>query len=612
MGALSGCAATGFFTVPCLVALIVALVALATDILAITVSAKKLDASLDKTSVQLVSAAKDVSSALTCLNAPFVICTEKPNLDALLKKALELGTAISEQNGRLSSAENVIGTVVSNSDALKAQIDAAIAKIEQIKCNIDPNCGGSSFAEGEDPFEQFLALEAALKSAAPEYDALAQLGADLESVLSEAAIAAAPMTKAAARVATLASDDGIMVTLGDASAPMDLYGEFVVSGVIAGDDLVAPRAEIDLGDETIYLKGGYGKIYADQVAVFGDFEASAVPFPTPVSLHHDDEGLTLLVELGMTANLAVTGAMSDGANVPLNDASVGTWYTSTNPAIVSVDGHGVAIGVSIGTAFVTASNEGVSTVKRIDVVASTIEAQASGFVFFGDGSPAAGALVTSLYGGETTTANDGSFQLSESVPGDADAMVLKAEFDDGEQVEIGYGLASPLVPGQIADAGIILLGDDGASNVALGRPVSLISGASYGKAPSSLVDGAFVGKGTGWQSGTSYWWGGSSVFEIDLEGAAVLTAAIVQGDDNDAYRLDYRDAITGEWVVLWNVPNYDNFGFGMQTRPDPSNHSKQYVLPAAVAADAIRARAVSGDGNYSLSEIQVYGWTTGQ
>jgi hypothetical protein len=92
-------------------------------------------------------------------------------------------------------------------------------------------------------------------------------------------------------------------------------------------------------------------------------------------------------------------------------------------------------------------------------------------------------------------------------------------------------------------------------NVVLGKPVTLngVSGVgpSFPGAPLApawtLTDGKFLPESTWWQSG-SVWWDenypaavGNSII-IDLLGSYQLSSFTVQVDNNDTYRLEYRDA----------------------------------------------------------------------
>ncbi len=142
-------------------------------------------------------------------------------------------------------------------------------------------------------------------------------------------------------------------------------------------------------------------------------------------------------------------------------------------------------------------------------------------------------------------------------------------------------------------------------NLALGRPVSVVSGSTSGASLSTLTDGVFRPAGTHWQTGTVWWSGTSVMLQVDLNGATELSGAIVQADNNDTYRLWYRDLVTGNYAELWTVAAVG--GAGMRTRPDPSDNTEIHLFAAPVITDTIRIAAIGGDGAYSLSEVQVWG-----
>ncbi|KAA0216443.1 MAG: hypothetical protein DYG94_04660 [Leptolyngbya sp. PLA3] len=97
-----------------------------------------------------------------------------------------------------------------------------------------------------------------------------------------------------------------------------------------------------------------------------------------------------------------------------------------------------------------------------------------------------------------------------------------------------------------------------------------------------------------------------TTFEITLGGEYRLVGRIVQGDDNDAFRILYGHMDAGLFQALWDVANYDAWGARMQTRRSPDNNAEIFFFDVARVTDTIRLVAVSGDNMYSVSEIQVY------
>lgn len=147
------------------------------------------------------------------------------------------------------------------------------------------------------------------------------------------------------------------------------------------------------------------------------------------------------------------------------------------------------------------------------------------------------------------------------------------------------------------------------ANVALDKPVTLVGGFGFngafcGSPPpapaQTLTDGVFVPEGTCWQIDT-VWWDANhepslnNSIIIDLQGNHDLTRFVVQADNNDTYRIEYRVG-SGEWMTAWDVPSV--CCYGMTTR--------QTRLSDGVTASALRFTATGGDNVYSVSEIQAF------
>ncbi len=130
-------------------------------------------------------------------------------------------------------------------------------------------------------------------------------------------------------------------------------------------------------------------------------------------------------------------------------------------------------------------------------------------------------------------------------------------------------------------------------------------------APATVADGLFLPECQLWTEGTVWWEettgdpSSRAWIEIDLGGTFVLDAAVVQADVNDEYRLSYRDPETGSWAPLWAIPLGE--AGGMATRPDQGDASVRWPLERPVVTDALRFEATSGDAQYSVSEIAVFG-----
>lgn len=162
-------------------------------------------------------------------------------------------------------------------------------------------------------------------------------------------------------------------------------------------------------------------------------------------------------------------------------------------------------------------------------------------------------------------------------------------------------------------------------NVAFGKNVTLNGapfftsgwGGGWTVDKQTIVDNIFFPRQRQWDRGP-LWWdsrdGQDRYLEIDLDGTFVIESFVAQVDDNDAYKLYYKDISTGNWLIAWDIPNYDVYpsssNWGMQTRPNPANDSERYTLPSPIITSAlmIRGNDASSDRYYSVSEIQAFGY----
>ncbi len=130
--------------------------------------------------------------------------------------------------------------------------------------------------------------------------------------------------------------------------------------------------------------------------------------------------------------------------------------------------------------------------------------------------------------------------------------------------------------------------------------------------PQTIVDSVFLPKGNLWDQGT-VWWdahdGKERYIYIDLGSPFTIESFVVQADDNDGYELYYLDISTGYWKLAWDIPNYDAWGMGMLTRPNPDDDTERYVLPESITTTILKLKADMYNTDYflSVSEVQAYG-----
>lgn len=172
------------------------------------------------------------------------------------------------------------------------------------------------------------------------------------------------------------------------------------------------------------------------------------------------------------------------------------------------------------------------------------------------------------------------------------------------QVIQGLVFAAALLPLAAPAANVMLTEVTGITvNGTIGQ---LRSGSQWAGAPapaalSTLHDGAFLATGTVWTNGT-VWWDELAFptaanpvsIEFQLSGLFTLERFVVQGDDNEAYHVDWWDG--SSWQPAYTAPAI--FSFGMETRDSG--------LLAPITTDRLRLRASGGDAYYSLAEVQAF------
>lgn len=147
-----------------------------------------------------------------------------------------------------------------------------------------------------------------------------------------------------------------------------------------------------------------------------------------------------------------------------------------------------------------------------------------------------------------------------------------------------------------------------AGNIALGKTVTAMGvyGTSEGTwtyyppaMASSLTDGLFVPEQQQWNQ-DSLWWNGrknpANEIYIDLEGLFRIDNFVVQADNNDVYRIDYKTN-SGNWLTAHTVNSIASWGLV----------TRDIDLDTSIWANALRFVAISGDAFHAVTEIQAFG-----
>ncbi len=186
----------------------------------------------------------------------------------------------------------------------------------------------------------------------------------------------APFLRAAAAVVALALlasaaaraqlDQTCTVSALNRTAPVDASGIWVLTNVPAGTGQIRVRATCVAGGVTRSGQSSLITVPANGVISVGSISfAQLVPIPSQLALATP---ATALTAAGQQLQLTATATYPDGSQADLTAATAGTDYRSSNPAVVAVDGNGLLTAKLSGAVMISALNEGVLGVMRVQVV----------------------------------------------------------------------------------------------------------------------------------------------------------------------------------------------------------------------------------------------------
>jgi len=262
------------------------------------------------------------------------------------------------------------------------------------------------------------------------------------------------------------------VTANGQSAPVNWDGAFVVSNIAAADlfgaggpgtvpDFVSDTPTRVIGTRTIEGNAQWAfsepfQIHQGETYHVGDLTVTDTPPLLPVSIAISAP--VSVLEPGQTTQLTTTATLRDGSTRDVTPRPAWTTYRTSNVAVAIVDADGLVTAKAHGTAFITATNDSATAVKRIDVATETITTTVEGFVQLQDETPVAGAAVTSqTFGGSGISNAQGFFNFSVVLPSDATSLYISATAAVNGQQYQGTSQLIEIMPGAVSDAGIIAL-----------------------------------------------------------------------------------------------------------------------------------------------------------
>lgn len=401
-------------------------------------------------------------------------CIKDSPTEALANKTVDLGTSIVKTGAELANN-------IKQGNLLYGSASAEVAIIDKVVCD-DENADAirakiqqlTQAARGK--LTQFESTFSALASQLQSFnDTVSPWAADAATVFE------------ALKQPALA---GCEVSAGGQSALVDEFGGFELANIIVPDNFGAngPGSPRDfLSDDllrvvgTCVINGVRQWIYSEFVqpaankpTFVSDFTFSPTPpaEPDTVSLalainppptammspgpapavDAPDAASLVFTAAGQTGQITTTAALTDGSKADITPLTAGTTYRTSNLAIGRVSPDGLVTAVGSGTAFITASNGGASSVIPIVVALGDPLTRVEGRVVNASGTTAAGATVTtSTITG--TSADNGSFVL-DGVPTVLGDIIVAGRLG----AVSGSSLPVSPRPGLITDVGDVVLG----------------------------------------------------------------------------------------------------------------------------------------------------------
>ncbi len=183
-------------------------------------------------------------------------------------------------------------------------------------------------------------------------------------------------------------DDSCVVTALNRGAQVREDGSFWISQIPADVGLVRVRATCIRDGVTITGASPFFEPMPDDLSEVPDIVLDSPPLvPTRLTL---TAPVAEIAAPGESLQLLATADYPDTTTVDVTEASLGTSYAISNPAIATVDSRGLVTGVSSGTVLVSAFNEGALGVVLVRV------AFAAGEDSDGDGIPDAVEIALGL------------------------------------------------------------------------------------------------------------------------------------------------------------------------------------------------------------------------
>lgn len=216
------------------------------------------------------------------------------------------------------------------------------------------------------------------------------------------------------------------------------------------DDVISVVGVANIDGQMKYATSGSFRVVNNGVAIVNSFSLSDTPPLFPKKL--DLDAVASVLQPDATTQLTATAIQFDDTENDVTPVAAGTTYRVSSTDFITVDEAGVLTALQNGVAVVTATNQGVTSAKRVTIASDTISTTVEGFVRDADGNPVAEVIVTTTaFGGSATTDANGFFTLVLTLPSTTNFVTLVTTVGEDE---IDSGLI-PVVADGITDAGIL-------------------------------------------------------------------------------------------------------------------------------------------------------------
>ena len=269
---------------------------------------------------------------------------------------------------------------------------------------------------------------------------------------------------AAAFLATLGAaqlTDDCVATAAGRRVTLDSDGGFTLHNLPAGRHLIRVYVTCHRTNGTIdHARSDFIEVQAGQRVNVGQLESSTTPFAAITSLRARST-TGIITNLSTIARITPVATLNNFSQINVTTRADGTTYTSSNPAVASVDENGFVTPHSEGQVIISASNDGVVSTVPINILLSFAGTDLVGLV----ANSASARLRVVGQSTEFAAAANGAFRRNGQ-PANAELDLIAWDITEtGPRFARKNGIQP--VPKGITDAGILTLAPASAEDVQL-------------------------------------------------------------------------------------------------------------------------------------------------